>query len=210
MKNLMILHLSFLVLIINTNIIHSQKLHVVEVSNFVFTPANLNITVNDTVRWVNIIGNHNVIADDNSFTKGPPSTDNWVYDNVFTSASVNPYFCVLHGGPGGSGMAGVVTVLNPVGVSDQNLVVNKFELEQNYPNPFNPSTVIRYTIAEKSNVTLTVYNSIGIKISTLLSEEKSEGTFTIEFDGSNLASGIYYIRLNARNFTDVKKMVLLK
>jgi len=108
MKKLIFLTLIILILGINPNIIHSQILHVVEVSNFVFSPANLTITVNDTVRWVNIIGNHNVIADDNSFTKGPPSTDNWVYDNVFTSAGVKPYFCVLHGGPGGSGMAGVL------------------------------------------------------------------------------------------------------
>ena len=210
MKNLIFLSLFVLMLGINPNIIHSQTLHVVEVSNFVFTPANLNITVNDTVRWVNIIGNHNVIADDDSFTNGPPSTDNWVYDNVFTSAGVNPYFCVLHGGPGGSGMAGVVTVQNPVSVSNQDLVVNNFKLEQNCPNPFNPSTVIKFTTAEKSNVKLTVYNSIGRKISTLLNEVKSQGTFTIEFDGSNLPSGIYYLRLQAGIFTDIKKMVLLK
>jgi hypothetical protein len=107
-------------------------------------------------------------------------------------------------------MTGVVTVIDPVGVSDQNLVVSKFELEQNYPNPFNPSTVIRYQTAEKSNVTLTVYNSIGREISTLLNEVKPKGTFTIEFDGSNLPSGIYYFRLQAGTFTDTKKMVLLR
>ncbi len=210
MKNLILLSLFFLMLGIDPNIIHSQTLHVVEVSDFVFTPKNLTITVNDTVRWVNIVGFHNVVADDNSFTNGPPSFDNWVYDNVFTSAGDNPYFCVTHGGQGGVGMSGVVSVMNPVSVSDQNLAVNKFVLEQNYPNPFNPSTVIRYQTAEKSNVILIVYNSIGKKISTLLNEVKPKGTFTIEFDGSNLSSGIYYLRFQAGTFTDTKKMVLLR
>jgi len=210
MKKLIFLSLFVLMPGINTNIIHSQTLHVVEVSDFVFTPKNLTIIVNDTVRWVNLGGLHNVVADDNSFTNGPPSADNWVYDNVFTSAGNNPYFCVTHGAQGGIGMSGVVTVMNPVSVSDQNLVVIKFELEQNYPNPFNPSTVIRYQTAERSNVTLTVYNSIGREISTLLNEVKPKGTFTIEFDGSNLPSGIYYFRLQAGTFTDTKKMVLLR
>ena len=207
MKNLIFLSLFVLMLGINPNIIHSQTLHVVVVSGFVFTPKNLTITVGDTVRWMNLGGLHNVVADDNSFTNGPPSFNNWVYDNVFTSAGDNPYFCVTHVEVG---MTGVVTVMNPVSVSDQNVVVNKFELEQNYPNPFNPSTLIRYQTAEKSNVTLTVYNSIGRKISTLLNEVKPEGTFTIEFDGSNLPSGIYYFRLQAGTFTDTKKMVLLR
>ena len=210
MKNLIILNLIFFMLGINTIIIHSQSLHVVEVSNFVFTPSNLTINVNDTVRWINIIGNHNVVADDNSFTNGPASTSNWVFNYVFTSIGVNPYYCVVHGGPGGSGMAGVVTVQNPVSVSDQDIVINNFKLEQNYPNPFNPSTLINFTIAEKSTVTLIVYNGIGQKISTILNEVKTKGIFSVEFDGSDLPSGIYYIRITAGNFTDVKKMVLLR
>jgi len=210
MKKLIFLSLFVLMLGTYPNIIHSQTLHIVEVSDFVFTIKNLTITVNDTVRWVNLGGFHNVVADDNSFTSGPASTANWVYENVFTSAGDNPYFCVAHGGPGGTGMAGVVNVLIPVSVSDQDLVINNFKLEQNYPNPFNPSTVIRYTIAEKSNITLTVYNSIGRIISTLLNEVKPQGTFTIEFDASTLSSGIYYIRLQAGSFNDTRKMVLLR
>lgn len=207
MKNLIFLSLFVLMLGINPNIIHSQTLHVVELSGFVFIPNNLTITVGDTVRWMNLGGFHNVVADDNSFTNGPPSFNLFVYDNVFTSVGVNPYSCVTHVAVG---MTGVVTVMNPVSVSDQNVVVNKFELEQNYPNPFNPSTVIRYQTAEKSNVTITVYNSVGRKISTLLNEVKPKGTFTIEFDGSELSSGIYYVRLKADTFTDTKKMILLK
>jgi len=199
-----------LIVVISPDIVHSQTFHIVEVSNFVFTPENLTITVGDTVHWININGNHNVVADDNSFTSGPPSTSNWVYDHVFTAEGNNPYYCVVHGGPGGSGMSGVVSVLNPVSVFDQQSMVNKFYLEQNYPNPFNPSTLIKYQIAEQSNVRITVFNSIGRMITTLLNEVKPQGTFTMEFDGSNLSSGIYYLRFQAGTFTDTKKMILLK
>ena len=210
MKNSIFFSLLIFMLVVYTGIIHSQTLHTVEVSNFVFTPANLTVTVNDTVRWININGTHNVVADDNSFTSGPPSSSNWVYDKIFTAEGNNPYYCEVHGGPGGSGMSGVVSVQNPVSIFEQNIVINKFELEQNYPNPFNPSTVIRYQTAQESNVTLTVFNSIGGKVTTLLNEVKPKGTFTVEFNGANLASGIYYLRIHAGPFTDTKKMILLK
>ncbi len=210
MKNLIFLSLFVLMLGIYPNFIHSQTSHLVVLTGIVFTDADITISVGDTVIWRNDEGFHNVEADDGSFTSGPPAEAPWTFVHVFTSAGDNPYFCVTHGGQGGVGMSGVVTVTDPVGVSDQNLVVNKFVLEQNYPNPFNPSTVIRYQTAEKSNVTLTVYNSIGRKISTLLNEVKPKGTFTIEFDGNNLPSGIYFFRLQAGTFTDTKKMVLLR
>ena len=207
MKNLIFLSLFVLMLGIYPNIIHSQTSHLVVLTGIVFTDADITISVGDTVIWRNDEGFHNVEADDGSFSSGDPAQAPWTFKHVFTAKGVNPYFCIVHVG---FGMTGVVTVMDPVGVSDQNLVVNKFELEQNYPNPFNPSTVIRYQTAEKSNVTLTVYNSIGRKISTLLNEVKSKGTFTIEFNGSNLPSGIYYVRLQAGTFTDTKKMVLLR
>ena len=210
MKKLIFLSSFVLMLGINPSFIHSQTSHLVVLTDFEFTDANITITVGDTVVWRNDEGVHDVDADDNSFTSGDPTLAPWTFVHVFTAKGVNPYFCSKHGGAGGAGMSGVVTVMDPVGVSDQNLIVNKFELEQNYPNPFNPSTIIRYQTAEKSNVTLTVYNSIGREISTLLNEVKPKGTFTIEFDGSNLSSGIYYLRLQAGTFTDTKKMVLLR
>lgn len=207
MKNLIFLSSFILMLGINPNIIYSQTSHLVVLTGIVFTDAEITISVGDTVIWRNDEGIHNVEADDGSFRSGDPAQAPWTFKHVFTVKGVNPYFCIVHLG---QGMTGVVTVTDPVGVSDKNLIVSKFELEQNYPNPFNPSTVIRYQTAERSNVTLTVYNSIGQEISTLLNEVKSKGTFTIEFDGSNLPSGIYYFRLQAGNFTDTKKMVLLR
>lgn len=85
-----------------------------------------------------------------------------------------------------------------------------YSLDQNYPNPFNPSTVIRYSIPKQSNVKLIIYDMLGKEVKTLINEIKQAGNYEAEFDGSNLASGVYIYKLESSNFTDVKKMVLLK
>jgi photosystem II stability/assembly factor-like uncharacterized protein len=85
-----------------------------------------------------------------------------------------------------------------------------FSLDQNYPNPFNPVTIINYQLSTESFVSLKVYNVLGKEVSSLVNEEKPAGKFTIKFDGGSLASGIYFYRLNAGNFTQIRKMILLK
>lgn len=81
----------------------------------------------------------------------------------------------------------------------------------NYPNPFNPSTDIKYTIPSDAYVTITIYNTLGQEILTLANGEfKKAGSYTIKFDGSNYASGIYFYRLTAGQFNATKKMLLLK
>lgn len=89
-------------------------------------------------------------------------------------------------------------------------LVNTFELEQNYPNPFNPSTQISYTLAERTNVTLKVYDVLGKEIATLINTSQDAGKHNVTFDASNLASGLYIYTINAGNFTSSKKMMLLK
>jgi len=87
----------------------------------------------------------------------------------------------------------------------------RFSLLQNYPNPFNPVTKIRFDIAERSAVTLKIYNSIGEVVSTLISNQVMEaGVYSATFDAGNLASGIYFYELRAGNMINTKKMVLLK
>jgi len=81
---------------------------------------------------------------------------------------------------------------------------------QNYPNPFNPSTKIKYQIPEISFVSLKVYDVLGNEIAILVSEEKSAGSYEIEYDGRGLQSGVYFYRLKAGNFNEMKKMILLK
>ncbi len=86
----------------------------------------------------------------------------------------------------------------------------KFELWQNYPNPFNPTTTIQYVIPKAEHVTLKVYDELGKEVTTLVNENKEAGQYRVSFNGSNLASGIYYYRITAGEFTEVKKLMLLK
>ena len=188
----------------------AQTTHDVTVTNFSFSPAELTITVGDAVRWTNILGNHNVVADDNSFTSGTVAPAPWEYTHTFTAAGNNPYYCTPHGGPGGQGMSGVIVVQNAVSVSDEELVLEKFELKQNYPNPFNPSTRIIYNVAKASFVTLKIYDAIGNEVATLVSEEKQKGNYSVDFEASSLSGGIYFYQLSAGSFIETRKMTLLK
>jgi hypothetical protein len=115
-----------------------------------------------------------------------------------------------------SGEQVVVNDLNKIYVSGNNLPV-QYSLEQNYPNPFNPSTKIRYSIpsvtpsgVEGSLVTLKVYDVLGNEVVTLVNEEKPVGNYEVEFNASGFASGIYFYKLQAGSFNQVKKMILMK
>ena len=83
-------------------------------------------------------------------------------------------------------------------------------LSNNYPNPFNPTTKIEFAIPKNSYVTLKIYDNIGRDVSTLINELKSAGKYSIDFNGNNLASGVYYYKLTSDNFSDIKKMILVK
>jgi photosystem II stability/assembly factor-like uncharacterized protein len=83
-------------------------------------------------------------------------------------------------------------------------------LIQNYPNPFNPSTVISFGIPQTATVTLRVFNTFGQEVANLLDEVQSAGYHEVVFDGSGLASGLYFYRLQAGTYTDTKKLMLLK
>lgn len=99
---------------------------------------------------------------------------------------------------------------NLVSVEEEDQIPASFELGQNYPNPFNPSTKIIYQIPEANLVTLKVYDVLGSELATLVNEEKSTGSYEVEFIASALSSGIYFYRLQAGKFTETKKLVLLK
>ncbi len=86
----------------------------------------------------------------------------------------------------------------------------KYNLSQNYPNPFNPKTTINYSVAKDIKVNISIYDVLGREVKVLVNEFKPAGNYSIEFDGSNLASGIYFYRIVAGNYISVKKMVFLK
>ncbi len=95
-------------------------------------------------------------------------------------------------------------------ITDDNISVTNFKLNQNFPNPFNPVTKITFSISKSVLTNLTVYNSLGQKVKTLLNEHKNIGNHQIEFDASSLSSGVYFYRLLAGSFLQVKKMLLIK
>jgi len=87
----------------------------------------------------------------------------------------------------------------------------KYFLSQNFPNPFNPTTLISFSLPQQSSVILKVYNIFGQEVATLISNKEMEiGNHEIEFDGSNLSSGMYFYRLTTNTFSETKKMILLK
>ena len=89
-------------------------------------------------------------------------------------------------------------------------VPNYYALGQNYPNPFNPSTKIEYAIPRAGNVSLIVYDILGRQVATLVNEFKNAGVYTLDFNASSLASGVYFYKIQSGTFSDTKKMLLVK
>jgi len=117
------------------------------------------------------------------------------------------------------GVSGLISVEDEIASS----LPKEFSLGQNYPNPFNPETSVNYTIPQEASVRLTIYNILGQKTVTLVDERKSSGVYTVKWNGTNdsgnqVASGLYFYRLEARHtkngnqriFVDAKKMLLLR
>jgi len=89
-------------------------------------------------------------------------------------------------------------------------IPDKFYLSQNYPNPFNPTTTIHYAIPEKTHVSLTIYNIAGQVVEVLENQSKEPGYYSIHLDASELGSGVYFYRIKASDFSEVKKCVIIK
>ncbi len=95
-------------------------------------------------------------------------------------------------------------------VHDESKIPDNFALHQNYPNPFNPSTEIKYELADTKHVKLNIYNALGELVKTLVNKEQHPGSYVTKFDASKLSSGFYFYTISAGNFTDTKKMMLVK
>jgi hypothetical protein len=102
---------------------------------------------------------------------------------------------------------------NSLLVGTENISVNvpgKFNLYQNYPNPFNPSTKIKFDLPNNSVVKIIVYNILGKEMTTLVNRNMEAGTHEVEWNASEFSSGVYFVRLEAGKFSDIKKMILVK
>ncbi len=106
-------------------------------------------------------------------------------------------------------VAAVLSVATDVEDNIQKAPTN-FVLYQNYPNPFNPTTKIRYSLPQTGYVTLILYDVLGNKIRVLVDGDRPSGNYEVELNGSNLASGVYFIRMTSENFSSTKKIILMK
>ena len=102
------------------------------------------------------------------------------------------------------------STINDIEQIDQYQIPNDYVLEQNYPNPFNPNTTIEFSVPQSATVLLEIYNSLGERIDLLVNKQLSAGNYRIEWRPENLASGVYYYRLSTKDYTDVKRMLLIQ
>jgi hypothetical protein len=108
--------------------------------------------------------------------------------------------------------ANICLSLHPiVGVTpNKSIIPDKYSLSQNYPNPFNPVTRINFDIPKKGFVSLKVFDILGREVQTLVNEEKTAGAYSVDFNGSEYSSGVYFYRIESGDFSDVKRMILIK
>jgi hypothetical protein len=166
------------------------------------------VAVGDTITWQGAFGSHPL-----SSTTIPGGATSWsngtgsTFSYVVTIPGDYNYMCNLHGVC--CSMVGSFSA-TPVSVNDNSSQATSWNLEQNFPNPFNPTTTIRFTLPASQFVTLRVFDIVGNEVATLVDGRKSSGSHVVEFDGAGLASGIYFCRLEAGQFVETKKLVLMK
>ncbi|MEO8666105.1 MAG: T9SS type A sorting domain-containing protein [Ignavibacteria bacterium] len=128
-----------------------------------------------------------------------------------TSAGIYSVKITANGSNGTPVHVRTVTVtVGLVGISSENEIATSYELSQNYPNPFNPSTKISYNLLNQTNVSISVFDAMGKLVSTINKGTQEPGSHSVVFNANNLSSGVYYYKLVTDNFTDTKKMLLIK
>lgn len=206
------------------------RIYRIESNSSITAPSNLRVTSKNstsiTINWEDNsdneegfkierkAGSGNFILIDSVSANITSYTDNTILDTIMYSYRIYGYSAAA-----ASSFSNVIlTITN---ASDESyLIPKKFQLNQNYPNPFNPSTNINYAINSRQNVTLKIYDSLGNNIKTLVSEEKDAGYHSVDFQASNLSSGVYFYQLlvsalqsqdgKAGSFVSTKKMILIR
>jgi len=161
------------------------------------TPSDIWVPCGFSQRWAHSVDSGN------TFEEVMGTDSSAIYDAIFLDS--------LHGW--GVGVNGSIVKFNPltIGVKpvSQNVPIKDF-LSQNYPNPFNPSTRIEYYIARISRVTIELYDLLGRKVTTLHDNVEHPGNHFIEFNSSGLSSGVYFYKMITTNYTQTRKLVVLK
>lgn len=210
MKNSIIL---MLLLFLAVNIANA-KTYTITNSGFSFSPATLTIALGDTVIF-SLASIHNAVEVDQSTWNANGNTSNGGFSTadgggmvIINSIGIHYYVCFYHAS---MGMKGTITVNAVTDVKLVNQTIpDNFILMQNYPNPFNPATTINYSIPKESFVTIKVYDVLGREVSTLVNEVNIAGNYSVQFNGSKFSTGIYFYRMQAGNFVQIKKLVLMK
>lgn len=149
------------------------------------------------------------VGGDNYFVNpGPPL--NYSRKNLCAAVSGASIYAIGGFNDDGEVVPFVESLSNSVTGVEESELPAEYRLEQNYPNPFNPATKIKFAIPAGEFVRIIIYDILGNEITTLVNEIKQPGTYEVEFDGSALPSGIYYYRIYSGQFSDTKKMVLIK
>lgn len=189
--------------------------HTIEVSSFMFSPSSLSVLVGDTVMFQWIDGNHTTTCDGSTGTSRPAGADPWdeFMDDTHTTffypvtvAGTYNYKCIPHFPTMVGTFDATVSSITQTSTS----LPEKFSLNQNYPNPFNPSTNIAFDIANAGFVKITIYNSLGKEVETLVNENLTPGSYQVDWNAAKVTSGVYFYRLESRDFVATKKMLLVK
>jgi plastocyanin len=175
-----------------------------------YSPDSILVFVGDTIRWQGNFAMHPL-----SSTSVPPGAVSFhqassdVFDYVVTVAGTYLYQCDFHFS---SGMKGKIIALGTSGVNNTytSMQPDAFRLRQNFPNPFNPSTTISFDIPSPTHVSIKVYNLIGEMIATIADENMSAGSYSMVWNAASIPSGVYFYRLNAGQFTQTRKLMVLK
>lgn len=183
-----------------------------------FDYVRFQISTNNGVSWTSLTGKFTTVFG------GQPSyfgNQSWIYEQVNLNTYIGQtvkfrfYYYTDSGVPGDGFYFDNFRIVNytdgPSGITQNGTEVpGTYALYQNYPNPFNPATKIRFDLPKSSHTMLVVYDMLGREVQTLVNQNLNAGTYDADFDASNYSSGIYFYRITAGEFTDVKKMILVK
>ncbi|MBN8572219.1 MAG: T9SS type A sorting domain-containing protein, partial [Ignavibacteria bacterium] len=207
----------------------------VTLSGFNMDERNTHVfrTTNYGANWVNITGNllnvpaNSLIIDYNKDSTLFVGTDAGVYYTTRLGASWvqlgtglpnSPVFDLIYhqasfklvAATHGRSMFEVDISNLPSGINNNTVTANDFILKQNYPNPFNPETNIAYELKQKAFVTLKVFDLSGKEVAVLVNGIKAQGSYNVKFSAAELSSGLYFYKLESGEFSEVKKMMLIK